>query len=599
MNIINRKICQTVITSTCIIALHLRTIYSFPTRGIISSTVLPRRVVSSLYSNSRCVSTVSTTALSLLPHNSSSRPSTTFWIPKWRHFHSFKEMEPFQQQENVNAPRRSSRRGMKSKVSDNQEETDPTSSKSDIRVVKKEKVVPKRSSKLQKVKVTNEEECTLVVQEEQVTIEPKKRTVKKKDIPVADASDVSETSERATPKKKRVKDSNPKAPATKETKRAKVEPQRITERDELNRLWDAEEALKKNGSYTFRVMSWNVAGLRALLRKQPDTLSDLAIRHNIDVLCLQETKLQDDHVTDPKLKLKGHVLEEQGYDSYWSCSTAKKGYSGTAVFIKRRAFSSDSPGNGDVDESKSANTNKKKQATLGTFFQSTKNKPPCIAEESNVSVSISLSSLGEINPKSLIPLQVTSSMGKKDHDSEGRIITMDFPLFTLANVYVPNSGQNLERLSYRTQEWDKDLLEYMQRKEQERGLPVIWLGDLNVAHKAYDCWNDGAKHLEKQAGTTKEERESFQMQLDAAGGAYIDAFRHLYPDAKGHYTYWSQRAGNRQPNKGLRLDYFICSKRLFEDTQDNLVVVRDTYMIPEQEGSDHCPVVLELEIKKH
>lgn len=337
-------------------------------------------------------------------------------------------------------------------------------------------------------------------------------------------------------------------------------------------------------------MSWNVAGLRALVRKQPNALSDLPTRHNIDVLCLQETKLQNDHVTDPKLKLKGHLLEEQGYDSHWSCSTAKKGYSGTAVFIKRREITADNQ----VEPNNSSKTSEKKQATLGAFF----NAPNKHKKNNNSGSTDDPTSRGEIcNVKSLVPLKVSYAMGKQEHDSEGRIISVDFPLFTLANVYVPNSGQNLERLSYRTNQWDKDLLEFMKQKEEERGVPVIWLGDLNVAHKAYDCWNDGAKHLEKQAGTTKEEKESFQMQLDVKGGAYIDAFRHLYPDAKGHYTYWSQRAGNRAPNKGLRLDYFICSKRLFEDTKDAKVLVRDSYMIPEQEGSDHCPVVLELEIR--
>jgi exodeoxyribonuclease III len=128
---------------------------------------------------------------------------------------------------------------------------------------------------------------------------------------------------------------------------------------------------------------------------------------------------------------------------------------------------------------------------------------------------------------------------------------------------------------------------------------VIWLGDLNVAHKNLDCWNDGAKHLAKQAGTTPEERSSFQSQLDWEGeGSFVDVFRHLYPEAKGHYTYWSQRAGNREPNKGLRLDYFICSKQLLEDGDNQKVTVRDTYMVPDQVGSDHCPIVLELEIRK-
>jgi exodeoxyribonuclease III len=298
-------------------------------------------------------------------------------------------------------------------------------------------------------------------------------------------------------------------------------------------------------------------------------------------MCLQETKLQEIHLTDPKLKIE-EVLKEEGYESHYSCSTVKKGYSGTAVFIKKR------DGDGTV---------KQKQGKLHSFFQGEKK------EGTDTSTTrVSSSELGDIDAKDLIPTAVSLELGDKTHDGEGRVVCMDFPHFSILNCYVPNSGQKLERLDYRTSQWDKDLHKFMRNKEKERGVPVIWLGDLNVAHKAYDVWNDGAKHLAKQAGVTPEERESFQMQLDADGGAYVDAFRHLFPEAKGHYTFWSQRAGNRAPNKGLRLDYFICSKALLSegDREDEKqkVFVRDSYMIHDQLGSDHCPIVLEMEIKK-
>jgi len=192
----------------------------------------------------------------------------------------------------------------------------------------------------------------------------------------------------------------------------------------------------------------------------------------------------------------------------------------------------------------------------------------------------------------------------------------DFP------IKVPNSGQKLERLDYRTKEWDKHLVEFVKLKEKERGVPVIWLGDLNVAHlvcapgflenicvghfnfessilsyhsQALDVWNEGAKHLAKSAGTTPQERESFSLQLQEG---YCDLFRELHPEAKGQYSFWSTRAGNRQPNKGLRLDYFVGSKSLLVDDSSSKVVARDSYMDPEQLGSDHCPVILELEIKE-
>lgn len=123
-------------------------------------------------------------------------------------------------------------------------------------------------------------------------------------------------------------------------------------------------------------------------------------------------------------------------------------------------------------------------------------------------------------------------------------------------------------------------------------MAAIFLSHVGTVRCLFDTL-DGAKHLAKQAGVTAEERASFQAQLDAG---FVDAFRHLHPTAAGHYTYWSQRAGNRAPNKGLRLDYFVCDPRLLDDGAS--VVVRDSYMVPDQEGSDHCPAVLELEIKK-
>ena len=295
----------------------------------------------------------------------------------------------------------------------------------------------------------------------------------------------------------------------------------------------------------------------------PNALAELCKEHDLDMLCLQETKLQESHLDDPKLKIRG-LLKEAGYDDYWSCSTAKKGYSGTAVFLKQRG------------------KKQARQKTMGDFFGSkakgdsdAKKEPPELP----------------INTETVTPVEVTFSIAN-EIDNEGRVNVCDFPFATIANVYVPNSGQTLQRLEYRTSEWDKFFLEFMQKKETDRGLPVIWLGDLNIAHKALDVWNDGAKHLDKQAGVTLQERASFQEQLDAG---YIDAFRKLHPEAKGHYSYWSQRAGNREPNKGLRLDYFICSPALF--SEESKVIVRDSYMLKDQVGSDHCPVVLELEIK--
>ena len=295
------------------------------------------------------------------------------------------------------------------------------------------------------------------------------------------------------------------------------------------------------------------------MRNHPEALSNLVTRHDIDVLCLQETKLQESHLDDPKLKIRGHLLEQEGYDAYYSCSVARKGYAGTAVFVRRRGST-------------------KKQSTMDSFLGK-KNKPA--TKESTPP---------PIDAKYLMPERVTYKIGKPEHDQEGRVITLDFPLFSMTNVYVPNSGQKLDRLSYRTEQWDKEFLAFMQSKQDK---PVFWVGDLNVAHTGMDVWNEGAKHLPKQAGVTPQERASFQQQLDAG---FVDVFRRLHPEAKGCYSYWSQRAGNREPNKGLRLDYFICSPNLLDANE--AVVVRDSYMLYDVVGSDHCPVVLELEIKE-
>mmetsp|Transcript_21952 Transcript_21952/g.43995 ORF Transcript_21952/g.43995 Transcript_21952/m.43995 type:complete len:553 (+) Transcript_21952:76-1734(+) len=419
----------------------------------------------------------------------------------------------------------------------------------------------------------------------------KKATPKNKVAKGAESSSDEEppkTKKKATPKKRKSKsttsDSEDDDSSTTKTtkkksssspkKKAKAaDHQRWTERMPLTRLWNPETAMTSKGSYTFTVISWNVAGLRAFIKKQPDALANLAERYQADVICLQEHKLQDVHLDDPKLKIREHFEEKLGgFESHWSYSTTKKGYSGTAMFIRKR-------GGGD-DASKKG----KKQAKIGAFFTS-KNKEGDEAAKGD--------SIGEIPVSHLQPLNVMTELGLPKHDGEGRTVTAEFPLFHLTNVYVPNSGQKLDRLGYRTEEWDTDFLNKMQ--QLEKGKPVIWLGDLNVAHNEKDTWNEGAKHLVKSAGTTPQERASFDRQL---GAGFVDAFRHLHQDAMGHYSYWSQRAGNREPNKGLRLDYFICSKDLMEDDDDRKVVVRDSYIVPDQLGSDHCPIVLEIEMKK-
>eukprot|EP00578_Thalassiosira_sp_NH16_P006065 CAMPEP_0181138880 /NCGR_PEP_ID=MMETSP1071-20121207/34483_1 /TAXON_ID=35127 /ORGANISM="Thalassiosira sp., Strain NH16" /LENGTH=535 /DNA_ID=CAMNT_0023225747 /DNA_START=357 /DNA_END=1964 /DNA_ORIENTATION=- len=423
---------------------------------------------------------------------------------------------------------------------------------------------------------------------------PKKKVATKKGKPNESSGDEDDTKPKvkaAAPKRKSksspTSDDEPSTKKQKSPKKKAADHQRWTERTPLTRHWNPAQAMESSGSYTFTVISWNVAGLRAFVKKQPDALMNLAEKYHADVICLQETKLQEGHLDDKKLKLREHFEEHLGgYESHWSYSLEKKGYSGTAMFIKKRG------GGGKIEDGNANNKKGKKQATLGAYFGNSKkdeSKNGASTEEDAVTVT------GDVHISHLQPVNVDTELGLPAHDGEGRAIVADFPLFYLTNLYVPNSGAKLERLGYRTEQWDADLLTKMQQLEKEGGKPVIWLGDLNVAHNEKDTWNEGAKHLSKSAGTTAEERSSFERQL---GEGYVDAFRHLHPQGRGHYSYWSQRAGNREPNKGLRLDYFICSKEMMEDGDGSKAIIRDSYILPDEVGSDHCPIVLEIEIKK-
>ncbi|KAL8559473.1 DNA-(apurinic or apyrimidinic site) lyase [Nucella lapillus] len=178
------------------------------------------------------------------------------------------------------------------------------------------------------------------------------------------------------------------------------------------------------------------------------------------------------------------------------------------------------------------------------------------------------------------PISVTYGIGKSKHDNEGRVITAEFEKFYLVTSYVPNSGQGLVRLKYRTQEWDEDFSAYL--KELDGKKPVVLCGDLNVAHLEIDLKNP--KNNKRNAGFTKEEREGFDKLLEKG---FIDSFRTLYPDKEDAYTFWSNFRQAREKNIGWRLDYFVLSERLKKDLCDN--VIRTQVM-----GSDHCPIVLML-----
>lgn len=177
------------------------------------------------------------------------------------------------------------------------------------------------------------------------------------------------------------------------------------------------------------------------------------------------------------------------------------------------------------------------------------------------------------------PISVSYGIGMEEHDREGRVITLEYPEFYLVTVYTPNSQNELARLPYRMQ-WEEDFLVYLKKLEENK--PVIFCGDLNVAHKEIDLKNP--KTNRKNAGFTDEEREKFSQLLDAG---FIDTFRYFYPEQEGIYSWWSYRFKAREKNAGWRIDYFCVSECLKEK-------LLDAKIHTEIMGSDHCPVELDI-----
>jgi exodeoxyribonuclease-3 len=180
----------------------------------------------------------------------------------------------------------------------------------------------------------------------------------------------------------------------------------------------------------------------------------------------------------------------------------------------------------------------------------------------------------------IAPVSVRSGIGSELHDREGRVITAEFEAFFLVNVYVPNSQRELTRLSYRTESWEPAFLAFL--KDLEKMKPVIVCGDLNVAHREIDLARP--KDNVKNAGFTPEERSCFQKVIDAG---FIDTFRLRNPDAGGHYTWWSYMNQARVRNIGWRIDYFCISPSLEP-------MLHDAFIWPHVQGSDHCPVGVDL-----
>ena len=249
-----------------------------------------------------------------------------------------------------------------------------------------------------------------------------------------------------------------------------------------------------------KMISWNVNGLRACITKG---FYDFVAAESPDILAVQETKMQPE-------QFEGEVA---GYSIYWN-SAVKKGYSGTAVFVKNE------------------------------------------------------------------PDAVTYGIGIPEHDNEGRVITLEYPDYFFVTVYTPNSQNELKRLDYRMT-WEDAFLDYLKQLDDKK--PVIVCGDLNVAHKEIDLKNP--KTNRKNAGFTDEERSCMTRLLE---NGFVDTFRYFYPDKTEAYSWWSYIGAARSRNAGWRIDYFIVSERLIGS-------VRDSLILSDVLGSDHCPVAIETE----
>ncbi len=177
------------------------------------------------------------------------------------------------------------------------------------------------------------------------------------------------------------------------------------------------------------------------------------------------------------------------------------------------------------------------------------------------------------------PISVSFGIGMEEHDQEGRTIVAEYDHFYLVNCYVPNSGSELARLDYREQ-WDADLLAFLLKLESKK--PVVFCGDLNVAHRAIDLANPKANY-NKSAGFTQREINGIENLLNAG---FIDSFRHFYPEAI-KYSWWSARFNSRAKNVGWRIDYFLVSNSFVDQLQDAFIL-NDVF------GSDHCPVGIDI-----
>ena len=262
-----------------------------------------------------------------------------------------------------------------------------------------------------------------------------------------------------------------------------------------------------------RLISWNVNGIRAVIKKA--AFWPFIKKFNPDILCLQETKAEQHQ----------SPVDLPQYEEYWN-SAVKKGYSGTAIFTKTKPLS------------------------VSNGF-----------------------------PEKIVKKHGLVADGYGDPATEGRVITAEYEKFYVVTVYTPNAKDDLSRIPLRHKQWDPAFLAYI--KELEKLKPVIFCGDLNVAHMPDDLARP--KENEGLKGFTKEEREGFQAFIDTG---FIDTFR-MFHKGNSHYSWWSHFANARARNVGWRIDYILVSESLKSK-------VKKAEILPEVMGSDHCPVLLDI-----
>lgn len=263
---------------------------------------------------------------------------------------------------------------------------------------------------------------------------------------------------------------------------------------------------------TIKIVSWNVNGIRACIKK--GAFLDFIKKEDPDILCLQETKAAQGQAE----------IDLPQYEEYWN-SAERKGYSGTAIFTKQKPLSV-------------------------------------------------LLDMPDVSKDALAD-------GFGDTLQEGRVLTLEFEDYFFVTVYTPNSKQDLARKTFRQKKWDPTFLNFVKHLEKKK--PVIFCGDLNVAHKEIDLARP--KDNTKNAGFTPEEREGMDKIVQSG---FIDTFRHLHPNQAEAYSWWSHFAHARERNIGWRIDYVFASKVLANK-------INEAFICSDVLGSDHAPVGIVFE----